>query len=224
MNYIRFSDTYDTTLLITELQRVLQEDWPLHFNSRDYNGDWRSISLRSATGKSNDINAHGNILYKDTPVLDMMPYARQIIDSWQCEKEAVRLLSLAPGSEIKPHRDMACGYSDGTFRIHIPIITNPGVLFTLEDETLYLAAGECWYMDFNQTHSIVNRGDSTRVHLIMDCRRNGWTDRLFAAHGYDLTPKQPSYDAATKARIIEELERLGTDVARNIIAGLKAEN
>lgn len=222
MNYIRFSYTYDKDKLSTELKDVLQQDWSLHFNSKDFNGDWRSISLRSATGKSNDIYAQANVGYKDTPVLEMMPYVRGILDSWQCEKEAVRLLSLAPGSEIKPHKDMGCGYRDGNFRIHIPIITNPDVYFTVEDETLHLQAGECWYMDFSLTHSIVNHGNTARVHLIMDCIRNEWTDRLFAAQGFDLSEKEPSYDAATKARMIEELEKLDTDVARNIIASLKA--
>jgi len=224
MNYIRFSYTYDKDKLSTELKNVLQQDWSLHFNSKDFNGDWRSISLRSATGKSNDIYAQANVGYKDTPVLEMMPYVRGILDGWQCEKEAVRLLSLAPGSEIKPHKDMGCGYSDGNFRIHIPIITNPEVYFTIEDETLHLQAGECWYMDFSKTHSIVNHGHTARVHLIMDCIRNEWTDQLFAAHGFDITRKEPAYDAATKARMIEELEKIDTEAARNIIASLKAES
>ncbi|PSL23725.1 aspartyl/asparaginyl beta-hydroxylase domain-containing protein [Chitinophaga ginsengisoli] len=224
MNYIRFSHTYNGDKLSAELERVLQQDWPLHFNAKDFNGDWRSISLRSATGNSQDIYAQANVVYKDTPVLEMMPYVREILDTWQCEKEAVRLLSLAPGSEIKPHKDMGCGYADGNFRIHIPIITNPAVNFTVEDATLHLQAGECWYMDFGLTHSIVNHGNTARIHLIMDCIRNEWTDRLFAAHGFDLSEKAPSYDAATKARMIEELEKLDTDIARNLIASLKAES
>ncbi|SHN12667.1 aspartyl/asparaginyl beta-hydroxylase domain-containing protein [Chitinophaga sp. CF418] len=224
MNYIRFSDTYNEALLIAELQQVLQQDWSLHFNTKDFNGDWRSISLRSATGRNDDIYAQADVAYKNTPALEMMPYVQKILDTWHCEKEAVRLLSLAPGSEIKPHKDMGCGYRDGNFRIHIPIVTNPDVYFTVEDETLHLQAGECWYMDFSQTHSIVNNGNTNRIHLIMDCIRNEWTDRLFAAHGFDLSEEKPSYDAATKARMIEELEKIDTDIARNLIASLKAEN
>jgi quercetin dioxygenase-like cupin family protein len=226
MNYIRFSDTYNGQQLVAELEQVLQQDWPLHFNKKDFNGDWRSISLRSATGQNNDILAQTNVEYKDTPALEMMPYVKDILDAWHCEKEAVRLLSLAPGSEIKPHRDMGCGYLDGNFRIHIPIITNPDVYFTIEDETLQLQAGECWYMDFSRTHSIINCGTTARIHLIMDCVRNEWTDKLFATYGFDLTEKDPlqQYDAAAKARMIEELEKMGTETARNIIASLKAEN
>jgi quercetin dioxygenase-like cupin family protein len=220
MKYIQFSESYDVEKLCAELAGVLKEEWPLHFNTRDYNGDWRSISLRSISGQSNDIVAHPNSTYKNTPVLERMPYIQQILASWECEQEAVRLLSLAPGSVIKPHKDPGCGYSDGQFRIHIPIITNPGVHFTIEDEQLHLAAGECWYLDFSATHSIVNNGSTARVHLIIDGIRNSWTDQLFAAHGY---AEKKGYDAATKAQMIAELERMDTDTARNLIASLKAE-
>ena len=226
MNHIKFSYTYDRDKLSAELGNVFKQDWPLHFNTKDFNGDWRSISLRSTTGNSSDIYAPPSADYKNTPVLDMMPYVKEILDAWHCEKEGVRLLSLAPGSEIKPHKDIGCGYRDGNFRIHIPIVTNPDVYFTVQDETLHLQEGECWYMDFSLTHSIVNRGNTARVHLIMDGIRNDWTDQLFAAHGFDLSEKSPlqKYDAATKARMIEELEKLDTEVARNIIASLKAGN
>lgn len=221
MNYIQFSKFYDTDRLQAELAGVLKEEWPLHFNTRDFNGDWRSISLRSVSGESNDIYAHPNGEYKDTPVLKLMPYVKEILDSWECEKESVRLLSLSPGSIIKPHKDPGCGYADGIFRLHIPIVTNPSVYFTINGMQLHLKAGECWYMDFSTTHSIVNNGDTARVHIIIDGIRNSWTDQLFDAHGYNLGAKK--MDAAVKARMIAELERMDTDTARNLIASLKAE-
>jgi quercetin dioxygenase-like cupin family protein len=222
MNYIRFSESYDANRLSAELEGILKEEWPLHFNTKDFNGDWRSISLRSSSGKSNDIYAMPTGTYQDTPVLDKMPYIKEIINAWHCEKESIRLLSLAPGSVIKPHRDNGCAYHEGSFRIHIPVVTNPEVYFTIEEEKLQLLAGECWYMNFSATHSIVNQGTTPRVHLIMDGIRNSWTDQLFEAHGY----KDPKvgYDAATKAQMIAELERMDTDVARNLIATLKAGN
>ena len=223
MNYIKFSHTYDVSKLVAELEAVLKEEWPLHFNTKDFNGDWRSISLRSASGSSNDIYAHADGAYQDTPVLDKMPYVREILDSWACEKEAVRLLSLAPGSVIKPHRDPGCAYHEGQFRIHIPILTNPAVYFTIEDEQLQLKAGECWYMNFSATHSIINQGDTPRVHLIMDGIRSEWTDQLFTAHGYDLTATQKIYDPATKLQMIAELEKMDTPAARQLIEELKAQ-
>ena len=224
MNYIKFATSYDAIRLSAELEEVLKEEWPLHFNTKDFNGDWRSISLRSGSGNSKDIYAHPSQTYHNTPILDRMPYVKEVIYSWHCELEAVRLLALAPGSFIKPHQDPGCGYQDGFFRIHIPIITNPGVRFTVNGDELHLKAGECWYMDFSRTHSIINDGATSRVHIIIDGIRNEWTDKLFAKHGYDLTEKdlKPTYDEATVANMIAELEKMDTDTARSLIAGLKA--
>lgn len=225
MNYIKFSRSYHTEKLQAELTEVLKEEWPLHFNTKDFNGDWRSISLRSASGQSNDIYAHPDGIYQDTAILGLMPYVREILDSWECEKEAVRLLSLAPGSLIKPHKDQGCNYADGQFRIHIPIVTNPDVYFTIEDEKLHLAPGECWYMNFSATHSIVNAGTTSRVHLIIDGIRNNWTDQHFAGHGYNLIekPAETTYDEATRNGMIRELEQMNTETARHLIAQLRGE-
>ncbi|WP_316837552.1 aspartyl/asparaginyl beta-hydroxylase domain-containing protein [Pedobacter nutrimenti] len=225
MNYIKFSTSYHTGKLQSELTEVLKEEWPLHFNTRDFNGDWRSISLRSASGQNKDIYAHPDVTYQDTPALGLMPYVKEILDSWKCDKEAVRLLSLAPGSFIKPHQDQGCSYADGQFRIHIPIVTNPEVYFTIEDERLHLAEGECWYMDFSATHSIVNAGSSARVHLIIDGIRNDWTDQYFAQHGYNLSEKSAGvvHDEATRNGMIRELEQMNTETARRLIAQLRTE-
>lgn len=225
MNYIKFSISYHTGKLQTELAEVLKEEWPLHFNTRDFNGDWRSISLRSASGQNKDIYAHPDGTYQDTPALALMPYVKEILNSWKCDKEAVRLLSLAPGSLIKPHKDQGCNYADGQFRIHIPIVTNPDVYFTLEDEKLYLAPGECWYMNFSATHSIVNAGSTARIHLIIDGIRNKWTDQYFTQHGYNLIEKsaETAYDEATRNGMIRELERMNTETARHLIAQLRTD-
>lgn len=221
--HLKFDFNYDRHQLQQELDYCLQQEWPVHFNTKDFNGDWRSISLRSISGRSNDIHAHtGN--YQDTPLLKNSPYFSSILEAWKCEKEAVRLLALAPGSVIKPHRDRGCSYSEGSFRIHIPIVTNPGVHFIIKEQRLQLLEGECWYLDFNETHSILNEGDETRVHLIIDGIRNAWTDELFKAQGYpiELEPKGPSYDEETKLKIIAQLELMDTDIARSLIREMRS--
>jgi hypothetical protein len=53
-------------------------------------------------------------------------------------------------------------------RIHVPVITNPGVEFTCGGETVHMAAGECWVFDSFQRHEVHNRGDAHRVHLVID--------------------------------------------------------
>jgi len=220
LTHIKFQLDYDVALLRKELSYCLKEQWREHFKTSDYAGHWSSISLRSASGQMHDIFAHPSGVYQDTALMDLCPYIKQIVDSWKCEKEAVRLLALAPGSVIKAHKDHRCGYQDGVLRLHIPIVTNPQVHFNLAGEQLQLQEGECWYMDFSQTHSVVNEGNTARVHLVIDAIRNEWTDSLFSAHGYD-TKALDQYDEKLKAQIIAELERVGTEASKALIESLK---
>lgn len=216
---IQFSDVYDSLKLIAELDKCMSMQWYDHFNKKDYNGAWQSISLRSASGKEHDIYSnYGVESYQDTKLLAELPYLKSIIDSWQCKKESIRLLALHPKSEIKPHRDIGCNYKSGSFRIHIPILTNEHVRFTVGEENLVLLPGSCWYVDFTEKHSIKNDGKTVRVHLIIDGLRNEWTDELFSRHGYDLKEdKTSAYDAATKLKIIAELERMNTETSKMLI-------
>lgn len=225
-SHLKLALTYDVQQLHKELKYCLNKQWPLHFNDFDYEGDWRSISLRSASGNMDDIFAHsGDKGYVDTPLMAEVDYIRSIVDSWKCEKESVRLLALSPGSIIKPHKDRGCSYQDGSFRIHIPILTNKSVNFTVDGKELFLDEGTCWYMDFGKTHHIENRGETNRVHLIMDCIRNEWTDALFRenAYNFEATPLEKEQEKVTRALMIAELEKMSTDAARALIAKMKSE-
>lgn len=224
LKYIQFNQNYNVSLLKAEMAIALQQDWVDHFNTQDYEGNWQSIALRSASGNEHDILAnYGTDSYQDTPLLDQLPYLRSIIEEWECPKETIRLLALHPGAEIKPHRDLGCNYEGGVLRIHIPIQTNNQLKFMVGGEQLKLAEGSCWYIDFDQTHSIINAGENVRVHLVIDALRNEWTDRLFEAYGYKLEAENQiqSFDQVTTLRMIEELERMGTDAARVLVTQLK---
>lgn len=223
-SHLKLALTYDVGQLHLELNHCLGKQWPMHFNNFDYQGDWRSISLRSASGKMDDIFAHSaNMAYIDTPLMAEVDYIRSIVDSWKCEKESVRLLALSPGSVIKPHKDRGCSYQEGSFRIHVPILTNRLVYFTVDGKELFLEEGSCWYMDFGKTHHIENRGETNRVHLIMDCVRNEWTDALFLANAYDFEPDplEKEQQKLARALMMAELEKMDTDTARALIANIK---
>ena len=221
-NFIKFDKTYDVSKLEAELEYCLADLWVQHFNSNDYGGQWKCISLRSESGIAQDIRSnYGVESYQDTPLLDKIPYIKSIIDSWPCDKESVRLMALYPSSEIKPHRDQGCSYLDGTFRLHIPIITDPLVEFYLDGERLALVAGECWYMDFSKVHHIRNKSEIVRVHLVIDAVRNEKTDVIFSDYDAITEVREEQYDAQTKQRIIAELERLNTDVSRQLIRQMK---
>jgi hypothetical protein len=224
--FLQLPFSFNTEPLLADLHLCESESWVEHFNKNDYQGDWTIISLRSPGGSMDTIHTHGNEQYVDTPLLQSCPYFSEITQAFHCEKQAIRLMKLFPGSEIKAHRDQKCGYEDGVFRIHIPLITEPEVLFYFDGHPLHMRVGECWYGNFNALHRIVHEGTMPRVHLVMDCLRNAWSDQLFAEAGYDFAWDEQQKRLKRKQQIpatIEALERMDTDTARHMIAELKKE-
>jgi aspartyl/asparaginyl beta-hydroxylase (cupin superfamily) len=65
---------------------------------------------------------------------------------------------------------MDSGYSlESCNRIHIPIITNNEVYFTVGGERKNLKDGEMWQINNNnKMHSVENNSNQDRIHLITD--------------------------------------------------------
>lgn len=224
MNNYKFPQTYEIDRLKIDLKKCQNKEWLLHFNQNDFTGNWSSFALRSISGSELDILATPNATFQDTPTLSNCLYFKEIVDSFQCEKESVRLLSLSPNSYIKEHTDSDGGYEDGFFRIHIPIQTNDKVIFTVNKKPLPMREGECWYANFNKPHFVSNQGETDRIHLVIDCLRNDWSDQLFATFGYDFEEEKKSkYDQQTKLMMIEQLSLMKTEAADNLIKQLQEE-
>jgi len=210
----------------------LQEDlvicendlWTPHFNTNRYEGNWTSVSLRSQSGLVNDITSFANKEYQNTNLLDRCHYFKSIMDWFQCEKEAVRLLRLDPQSEIKEHVDNDTSYEDGFFRIHIPIVTNDDVFFYVDKKRVPMKMGECWYANFQLPHSVENNGTEPRIHFTLDCIRNDWSDELFTKMGFDVneSTKKNQYSDEVKQQIIAELSRNPSKAGAKIIADLQS--
>lgn len=78
------------------------------------------------------------------------------------------LTRLNAGSEIKRHRDRG-PVTAKTHRVHLPVITNSLCIFTVGDESVNMKAGELWAIDnVGKYHSVINDGETHRVHLIID--------------------------------------------------------
>lgn len=214
---------------IEKLQKELaiceNDLWTPHFNTNRYEGNWTSVSLRSQSGLVNDITSFANTEHKNTKLLDRCSYFKEIMDWFECEKEAVRLLRLGPGSEIKEHVDNDTSYEDGFFRIHIPIITNSEVFFYVDKKRVPMQMGECWYANFQLPHSVENKSNEPRIHLTLDCLRNDWSDQLFAEMGFDInySKENNSYSEEVKQQIIDELSRNPSELNNKLIADLLAE-
>ncbi len=102
-----------------------------------------------------------------TPELLACPNIIRIMGQLGATWGRSRLMGLAAGAQVPPHVDSAY-YWRTHLRIHIPVITNPGVMFTCGGESVHMAPGECWIFDSFQPHEVHNRGDQHRVHLVLD--------------------------------------------------------
>jgi hypothetical protein len=78
-----------------------------------------------------------------------------------------RLMGLAAGADVPLHIDVHYHWRTHR-RLHVPVITNPGVLFTCNDETVHMRAGECWLFDSFSLHKVQNKGNERRIHLVLD--------------------------------------------------------
>lgn len=79
----------------------------------------------------------------------------------------VVLARLLPGKRIDLHYDRHPSF-DIAHRIHVPLLTNPGVEFTVGPERLTLRPHHAFELNNKMPHSVVNGGETARVHLIFD--------------------------------------------------------
>lgn len=220
---------FDSALLQADLDKCMTFSFLKNYIPENYDGENYILPLRSVNGELNRIAAiPGNLEnYKNTPALSECTYFQKVIASFLCEIETIRLMNLPPGGKINTHIDHESGYEDGYFRIHIPVITNDKVYFILNDKRVIMKSGEVWYTNVNLPHSVENRGTTNRVHLVIDCVRNKWSDELFQSMGYDFDEEQELevvYSEPDAKRIIEELELQNTPESKVFLEQFKIQN
>ena len=138
-----------------------------------HNGEWGGISLYSAGGSLSAAPSFPSLHdYAFTPAAERTPYLREILSDLPLRLQVVRLLSLPPGGTIGEHFDFFANFQFGLVRLHVPIVTHPEVEFVIAGERCRWREGEFWYGDFSQPHSVCNRSDVTRVHMVIDCEVN----------------------------------------------------
>jgi hypothetical protein len=128
---------------------------------------------------------------------------------------------------IKEHTDAELYYEKGQVRIHIPVITHDAVEFYLDKERMVLREGECWYMNFNLPHSIHNKSNINRIHLVIDAQVNDWVKTVFTSPGIvikkEIEDVTDIYDAATKKMMIERFREMNTDTSNKLADELEKE-
>ena len=197
---------FDPAGLRADLESISPEAWKMHFNSADFDGSWSGVSLRSTSGRVDDIvpGTAGPSAYVDTPLMERCFNLRAAVAAFRMPLKSVRLLRLHAGSQVKEHRDRDLGLKDGEVRIHVPVITSEQVEFIVAGRQLRLRAGEAWYVDFSQPHRIDNAGTDDRVHLILDGELNDWARNLLARSAREIATESSEPAGLTAWRSFEK--------------------
>lgn len=98
------------------------------------------------------------------------PLVNNLESFYNTKAAAIVLVKLKPKTNIIPHTDG--GWFIDTHRIHIPIITDPKIVFVLDSEKFHLQAGNVYEINNVVEHSVINPTDIGRVHLMVDLMPN----------------------------------------------------
>jgi quercetin dioxygenase-like cupin family protein len=77
------------------------------------------------------------------------------------------LVRLKAGGTIADHQDKNFSLTH-SHRLHLPIVTNDEVWFTVGGESINLREGQLFEVNNRRMHSVHNKGSDDRVHLILD--------------------------------------------------------
>lgn len=175
---VRLPFEFDAIRLGSDLERLANHAWIDHLVRQNYEGDWSVIPLRMPAGATHPVMMiyadPCATRFEDAPALGHAAYLKEVLAYFRCPLQTARLMRLTPGSLIREHRDHDLAAEWGMARIHVPLTTNADVDFRLNGQRVTMAPGEVWYLRLSDPHSVVNRGTTDRVHLVIDCVVDDW--------------------------------------------------
>jgi hypothetical protein len=205
--YSRLPLGCDLPPLLEALQRISAEAWQGHFNSAYYQGDWSGVALISAEDALLPL-APGRGAPRRSAWWQGEPAWHEVLGKFQNSLRSARLLRLGPGSIIHEHCDHDLGQPGSDLRLHIPLLSPPGVEFLLDGLQVPMQPGECWFLDLSRPHRVSNPSSLPRIHLVLDCLPQEWLLQAIA-QGQATTPVLQASAA------MQAFERLRQRIARD---------
>lgn len=169
--YVQFSFTKQPSFKTVSLEELSISDMSVKTRLRRLQKETKHYILEADDTQYTELN-------DDCPVSvrDFVNLIRDFGDT----VTRVRLAGLAPGHEIKLHRD-----HDPTkiVRFHIPIITNEQCVIQCEDsesklQTVHLKSGEIYLLNTGRKHCAKNNSDTWRIHLLIDVHGQNFLQNL----------------------------------------------
>jgi hypothetical protein len=195
--FYRLPVRFDVQRLREEVAAQPASAWANHPN--DIKGN-RSLRLISVNGAEND-DVDGVML--PTPHLMRSPYLRQVLASFGVVWSRSRLLKLEPFAGVPQHADINYHWFNRV-RLHIPIVTHPGVRFFCGDDAVHMAEGEAWIFDNWRLHRVDNPIDAERIHLVADTAGSASFWQFVAQSGSASAAYEHRYDTTRNAPLLTE--------------------
>jgi len=166
-------DQVDVSAIKEKVRTFTDDDWGAY--------DWRQNRPRSAQAETQSIPLifDEDFRHVDPTVHEsyhelgcetlLEPVVCTVSDYYTGDGYIVRalLVRLKGQGVIPPHVDNGFSLLNCR-RIHIPVQSTDGVEFTVGGEQRVMKEGELWEINNAREHSVVNRSDKERVHLIID--------------------------------------------------------
>ncbi len=160
--FIQLPVRFDAAALAAEIAAIDESEWiphPQGFPGND------ALPLISVNGDVQSDGVEGPM--RPTALLARLPYLRRVLGRLGTTLGRVRLMRLSGNAEVTPHIDQGYYWTE-RMRVHVPVVTTPGVRFYCGDAEINMAAGECWIFDTWRVHRVHNDAALARIHLVVD--------------------------------------------------------
>jgi uncharacterized protein (TIGR03032 family) len=160
--FIQLPIRVDPAPLVAEVAALPSEAWRPHPEGAPGNS---AVPLVCHDGDPDDERALAPMAA--SPLLADLPDVRAAMAVLRAPIGRSRLMRVASRGRLGSHVDTN-RYWQEHLRVHIPVVTDPSVRFTCDDEEVHMAAGEVWVFDTWREHGVDNPAGHDRIHLVID--------------------------------------------------------
>ena len=168
-NFLLMKPDVNLELIKRKLAKIPEREWHKSEREKTYEAHKQTQALLLIHDED---FRHYNPTYRDLYnefKKELKPVFEFIADYFNHDGYIVRALF----ARLQAHGKIG-SHTDGLFsllkchRIHVPIITNDKVVFTIGGEEKVLGEGEMWEINNATLHAVDNHSDEDRIHLIID--------------------------------------------------------
>jgi len=160
--------TIDPDRLVADLNAVERGQWASQERYQRGTTNWKGLCLYSVSGAADDLRCASRPTRR-TPAGERCAYiSDELLPQFRAPLLRVAFYRLDAGTRIGEHCDYGQNRSMGYVRVHVPVVTNDGVVMYLDGRSYRFRVGEAWYFDASCRHRVENAGADDRIHLIVD--------------------------------------------------------